>query len=70
MGFGIGNQEWRKRRHHNGGRPTREEVQKKTARDEAVNRKIKRWAEAKADWFLAGMLGMNRKRCPFCEKIS
>jgi hypothetical protein len=70
MGFSIGNQEWRKRSANKGGRPTREEMQKKKARDEAINRKIKRWAEAKADWSLAGLFRIKRGRCPFCEKIS
>jgi hypothetical protein len=45
-------------------------MEKKKARDKAIKQKIKRWAEAKADWFLAGMLGMKQKRCPFCGKIS
>jgi hypothetical protein len=70
MGFSVGNQEWRKRRANNGGRPTREEMQKKKARDKARKRRIKKWAEAKANWDLAGILGMNNKRCPFCSKIS
>src|SRR4030095_1679285 len=70
MGFSIGNQEWRKRSANKGGRPTREEMEKKKARDKAVNRKIERWAEAKADWSLARLFRIKRGRCPFCEKIS
>jgi hypothetical protein len=68
MAFSVGNQEWRKRNANMGGRPTRQEMQKKKARDEAINRKIKRWAEAKADWFFAGLFRIKRGRCPFCEK--
>jgi hypothetical protein len=70
MGFGLGNQEWRKRSANKGGRPTWDEMAKKKARDEAINRKIERWAEAKADWFLAGLFRIKRGRCPFCDKTS
>jgi hypothetical protein len=70
MPFSTGNQEWKKRSVNKGGRPTRKEMAKKKAQDKATNHKIKRWAEAKADWFLAGMLGMHHKRCPFCGKTS
>jgi hypothetical protein len=68
MGFSFGNQQWRKRSANKGGRPTRQEMAKKKARDEAINRKIERWAEAKADWMFAGLFGIGRLRCPFCEK--
>jgi hypothetical protein len=70
MGFSVGNQEWRKRSANKGGRPTRQEMAKKKARDEAINRKIERWAEAKADWSLAGLFRIKRGRCPFCDKTS
>lgn len=69
MAFVIGNQQWKKRRFNRGGRPTRQETARKKARDEATARKLKRWAEARADWALAGILGLDRGRCPLCEKI-
>ncbi len=69
MPFRIGNQEWRKRRCSRGGRPTRHEAAKKKALDEAKTCGLKRWAELRADWMLAGILGLDRGRCPLCEKI-
>jgi hypothetical protein len=68
MGFGVGNQEWRKRSASNGGRPTRQEMKKKKARDKAINRRIKRWAEAKADWFLAALFRIKHGRCRSVKK--
>jgi len=70
MGFGIGNQEWRKRSANKGGRPTRREMAKRKARDEAMNRRIERWAEVKANWDFARIIRIRNKRCPLCEKIS
>ncbi len=69
MGFIAGNQEWRKRRVNRGGRPTRHETAKRKALAEAKDRRLQRWAELKADWTLAGIFGLNRGRCPLCEKI-
>ena len=70
MGFGVGNQEWRKRRVNRGGRPTRRETMKRKARQDAMNRRIEKWAEVKANWDFARIIGMRNKRCPFCEKTS
>lgn len=69
MAFQIGNQEWRKRKSNRGGRPTRHETAKRKALDAAKARGLKRWAELRADWILAGILGLDRGRCPLCEKI-
>ncbi|MDZ4345645.1 MAG: hypothetical protein U1E51_24790 [Candidatus Binatia bacterium] len=70
MAFQTGNQEWRKRQFNRGGRPTRQETAKKKARDEAIARQLKQWAEAKAAWSSAGIFKLDRGRCPFCEKIT
>jgi hypothetical protein len=70
MGFGVGNQEWRKRSANKGGRATRRETMKKKARQDAMNHRIRKWAEAKADWDFATMIGFRNKRCPVCGKIS
>jgi hypothetical protein len=70
MGFGIGNQEWKKRSANRGGRPTRKETMKRKARQDAMNRRIEKWAEAKVDWDFATMIGIRNKRCPLCRKIS
>ena len=69
MAFQLGNQEWRKRKFNRGGRPTRHETAKKKALDEAKAHGLRRWAELRADWMLAGILGLDRGRCPLCEKI-
>jgi len=69
MAFQSGNQEWRKRKFDRGGRPTRHETAKKEALDEAEARELRRWAEARAGLTLARILGLDRGRCPLCEKI-
>jgi hypothetical protein len=67
--FTVGNQEWRKRKFHRGGRPTRQEIARKKALDEATSRKTREWAEMRASVLVAGIFGIH-SRCPLCGKTT
>ena len=57
MPFQFGNQEWRKRKVNRGGRPTREQAEKKRLEQEALNRKIEEWAEDYAAMIFMKIMG-------------
>ena len=68
MPFELRNQEWRKRKVNRGGRPTREEMEKKRAVQRETQRAVKVHVETEVTWNLLRILGIRLGSCPLCRR--
>ena len=70
MAFEPGNQEWKNRKACKGGRPSKQELEKRVLEKEEWDRTVRAYATLEATRFMRRLFRIPEGACPLCRKTA